>query len=369
MSKGANQCFSWRFRLFSALVAISATSFADDFEKDIQLNRMPQSIGALGDSMTAGALANYRRQESYLPWVLLGLLSDALQYGATRSVRSIEQPKLSWATGSSRLIRSMPSHYNRLASMVPHKIHSYNASLSGAESQDVLDDQLEEMRGWSRRSVGQDFPDYVSLLIGANDLCAKSPDQMVQTVDYYANVEAVVGEILDASPNSKVVISSLPNVVKLREVAKNARDFLALRCEQVWKKVKLCPTLTTLGDPESREKLQNRLDQYNEALQEIVREQRERHGDRVRYAKHVYQEDFTSRELSVDCFHPNKEGQARLAESTFRDTWWHQEWVARRAQLKKEFLAEQKRQCPRPTGKGAHRPAICYERWVEPEPL
>jgi hypothetical protein len=352
----------------TAYVPVAAWSQSDDdfIEEEVGAQRLPQSVGALGDSMTAAALAGHRRKDSLMPWVLIGLLSDALQYGVNRSVRAIEQPKLSWATGSSRLIRSMPSHWSRLSTLQGSKIPFHNAALSGAESEHVLNTQVDELRQWSRKELKQEFPDYVSLLIGANDLCAKTTAEMVSTTDFYSNIENVVSQILAAESESKVVVASLPDVVKLRDVAKNARDFGFTNCERVWKRVKLCPTLTTLDDAESRFALASRLEQYNDAMRDIVRRQRQLHGDRVRFAKKLATEDFTADELAVDCFHPNREGQAKLSESTFSETWWNQPWLEKREQLKKDFLAQQKRDCAPVTGKQPMRPAICSEKWIDP---
>lgn len=339
---------------------------AQNFE-DEDASRLPASVGALGDSLTAAALAGWRRQDSIFPWVTLGLLANALEYGVTADIHSIEHRKYSWATGGSIPIKSMPSHLKRLSLVSGKSLPYFNAALSGAESDHVLSTQIADLRNWSQANLKQNFPDYVTLLIGANDLCARDTSGMVSTENFYSHVEEAVHQIVSTSPNTRILISSLPNVINLRDVAKNSKVWGTVSCEQVWKKAKLCSTLTSLDDPESRLIMANRLDQFNRALHEISKNEREDYGDRVRYAKHLFEADFTSKDLAVDCFHPNKEGQAKVAEKTFASSWWKNEWLVKRDQMKKDFLADQRRQCRPSAGQGQHRPSICYESWKDPE--
>jgi lysophospholipase L1-like esterase len=343
-------------------------AMSQDYDDEVEATRLPASFGALGDSMSAAALAGYRRQDSIFPWVTIGLLVNALQYGVTQDLHSIEHRKYSWASGSSIPVMSMPSHLKRLSQIAGKSIPYFNASLSGAESDHVLNTQIVELRKWSREKLHQEFPDYVTLLIGANDLCAKEVGEMVMTPDFYSHVQQAVHEIVSTSPNTKVLLSSIPNVQKLRDVAKNAKVWGALSCEQVWKKAKLCATLTSLNDPEGRLMVANRLDEFNRALHVISEDERDVYGDRVRYAKHLFEADFTAKDLAIDCFHPNKEGQAKVAERTFASSWWKNEWVEKRADLKANFLAEQKRLCRADsTQHAASRPAICFESWKDPQ--
>jgi len=352
--------------LLISLIFISPVFANDGLKNEEVLGRFPASVGAVGDSMTAAAFAGYKRQNSIYPWVTLGLLADALRYGVTKDLHSIEHRKYSWITGSSIPSRAMPSHLKRLSLITGKNLPYFNASLSGADSDDVLKTQLHDLGRWSQEHLNQEFPDYVSVLIGANDICADDIDGMLSTEQFFRNVQSSVHEILRRSPKSRVLISALPNVVKLRDVAKDANVFGGLKCEKIWKKAKLCSTLTTLSDPEQRLLVAHRLASFNIALREIAALEKDEFGDRVRFAKNLYEEDFTPKDLAIDCFHPNKSGQSILSESTFQSSWWADEWNEKRSVLKSQFLAKKKRECASYESqgpKGAHRPAICSEKW------
>jgi lysophospholipase L1-like esterase len=299
--------------------------------------RMPASMGALGDSMSAGALAMFRRQDFVLPWTEFLVAMRAILVGVSGKLDSIESRKLSWAAGYDPY-RRVESHSYRLTQIqhLKKQIPTYNAAVTGDESQHVINGQLGRLNEWSKKNVNKEYPDYVTLMIGPNDACADSTAHMVDTNTYYSNVSRAVDEILAKSPDSKIMVGSIPNIDMLRGVAKDERLYWGVKCEALWKTVKLCPTLTTLSDPYERSIVATRIADYNNALEDIVESRRAAYGDRIRYASKTYDAKFTADQLSVDCFHPNKHGQAFLADLTWSDSWWTKEWEQRRTEIVKE---------------------------------
>jgi lysophospholipase L1-like esterase len=280
-------------------------------------------MGALGDSMTAAALANYRRSEANLPWNQIGVILQVLNFGLTRQMAAVEARRMSWATGW-RGERPVMSHATRLRYLhalegTPFEV--YNASLSGAESDDVRLEQMQELNSWSRKTIRAEFPDYVTLLVGANDVCADRPEDMRTTNHFYSNLETVVETVLARSPDTKILVSKLPNIENLRTVAKNASTIMGT-CDNLWKMIQMCPTLTTLSDPTARKQVAERVMEFNKAVEHLAQRASERHGDRVRVAHDIYDIPFTPRDLALDCFHPSDVGQNRLAEETWKHTWW-----------------------------------------------
>ncbi len=315
-------------------LSVEARALAEHSDPKARVT-LPASIGAFGDSMTAGALAMFRRQDFVLPWTELLVALRALAFGITRNFDNVEARKLSWAAGFDKH-RRVESHGFRLA-----KLHgldrgalpTMNAAISGAESGDMVAKQIRSMTDWSARTLGQAFPDYVTLMIGANDVCMDRVDQMISPRTYYANVTRVVDEVLLRSPRSRLVVSALPNIEILREVARDARLYWGVKCEQLWKAVKFCDTLTLLTDPEDRRRVARRVVEYNEVLRDIVESRRRNFGDRIRFAPDTYQARFSADDLSIDCFHPNARGQAQLAERTWKASWWTEEWKRVRPRL------------------------------------
>jgi len=299
------------------------------------LERLPASMGALGDSMTAGALAMFRRQDFVLPWTEFLVAMRGLAYGLTNELNTIESRKLSWAAGYDKR-RRVESHSFRLSKLANLKkqIPTFNAAVSGDESRHVWSRQLENLSNWSKATVQKPFPDYVTLMIGPNDACAETTAEMVSTNAYYSNVSRAVDEMLARSADTKIVVGSIPNIESLRSVAKDARLYWGVSCETLWEKVKLCPTLTTLSDPYERAIVGERIRDYNNALHDIVESRRAAFGDRIRFAAETYQQDFSANDLSIDCFHPNRHGQALLAEVTWQAGWWAKAWAKKQREIR-----------------------------------
>ena len=334
--------------MFALVSGLLPSAQAADKERVESGERMPASMGALGDSMTAGALAMFRRQDFVLPWTEFFVALRALRFVATKEFNSIESRKLSWASGYDTR-RRVESHAFRLSQIqnLRKQLPTFNASVTGAESENVLADQVARMNEWSKKNIKKEFPDYVTLMIGPNDACADTVAEMVSTEKFYSNVSRSIDELLARSPDTKIVVGSIPNIETLRNVAKDSRVYWGFSCEKLWEKANLCPTLTTLSDPYERAIVTARIKDYNNALEEIVESHREEFGDRIRFAPKTFKEEFTANDLSIDCFHPNQAGQARIANATWDASWWTQEWKSKRLDLDKRDakLAQERKAC------------------------
>ena len=216
----------------------------------------------------------------------------------------------------------------------------YNAAISGEESKHIAA-QLEVLEDWSHKNLGQNVPDYVTLLIGANDICQDTAEQMVDERTYYSNVVATIDEIQRQNPKTKVLISSLPNIDALHNIAIDQPLFVGTTCKDIWKTIKLCHTLTLEDNPVERQKIAQRVLQYNTALQNIAQD-RGANG-KVKFAKSIYDVKFTANDISVDCFHPNPHGQQMLSDASFSDGFWGDDWeknknvVQARWQIEKSY--------------------------------
>lgn len=287
---------------------------------------LPSSMGALGDSITAGALANYQRKQA--PYVAPIFVTQIILSLLTGNMRPMERQDYSWSTGWNPL-RPVNSHFHRLRSLTArgHSLRSYNAAFSGAQAQDVLKEQLPDLVEWSQKRLGQAAPDYTTLMVGPNDICAENPSGMTPTADFYRDLSIVVDTMLSQSPSSHIFISSIPNVTELRGVARDARAFGVYpvqTCGDLWRVANVCPTLTSLEDPSGRALVAQRVVEFNEALSELARTRAEQYGDRIRFSGRAYQQNFSADDVSIDCFHPNPIGQNRIAAETWKDTWWAQ---------------------------------------------
>ncbi len=310
---------------FSIVFCPSLTS-AQDVSVVRASEPLPESMGVLGDSMSAGAMAGYRRQKR-LPFAdEIELLKDIWYAVKNRTKGAFDRRDLTWATGNNTE-SLVNSHYRRLLSMPKlssSNVEAFNAAVSGEDSQQVLDFQLGELKQWTRMNFKQSFPDYVALFIGANDLCAKSVPEIRPIGSYYKNMTQIVDTILEQSPKTKLLVNSLPNAARLRAVSAGQKTLGGMKCESLRKVLQLCPTLTTLAVGETEKYVNQLLKDYNVLLESVVNSRRKIYGDRIRYVSNVYEIDFQANDLALDCFHPNDVGQNKLADTTWSSTWWAQ---------------------------------------------
>ena len=289
---------------------------------------LPHSMAALGDSISAGFLANLKRGDylySTQLWNELQLASD-LYRDSAHPLDALEKKGWSWTTGLDSGDQ-VKSHAYRLKKM-RSGLKVYNAAVSGSEAKDLLNDQLDKVLKWSRDKLGQGAPDYVTIMVGANDICAPKNSGMTTTQKYQDRVGQIVDTLLASEAKTRVLLSSIPNLEPLRKVARNARAFVGrtFTCEDVWKALEVCPNVTLNDDSSDRKQIAQRVVEYNTALKSIATQYAKKYGDRVRYAGAVYDYDLTINDLSIDCFHPNPGSQNTIAERSFKAGWWNADW-------------------------------------------
>ncbi|WP_431967115.1 SGNH/GDSL hydrolase family protein [Actinacidiphila sp. bgisy160] len=229
----------------------------------------PSSLAALGDSITRAFDA-------------CGILTDC--------------PDLSWATGSRRSVASVASRV-----LDKPDTESWNLAASGARMHDLPA---------QARKAAELRPQQVTILMGANDACARSTDRMTPVAEYRRDFSAALQTLDRDLPKAQVFVASVPDLMRLWEVGR--QNVLG---RQVWK-LGLCPSM--LGDAESmstaaqkrRQTVRERVMAYNDVLrQECARHKRCRYDDGA-----VFDYRFTQKELSRwDWFHPSEAGQAKLA--------------------------------------------------------
>ncbi|MGC9537647.1 SGNH/GDSL hydrolase family protein [Streptomyces sp. UG1] len=239
-------------------------------------DRSPASVAAVGDSITTGFDA-------------CAVLSDC--------------PEVSWATGSSPEVDSLAV---RLLGRAKAAQRSWNYAVTGARMAD-LPGQMAQAA--TRR------PELVAVMAGANDACRDTTDAMTSVADFRAQFEDAMSTLREALPKTQVYVASVPNLMRLWEQGRTSP-----MSKQVWA-LGICPSM--LSDPDSltalanqrRETVRERVEAYNEVLQEVcAKDRRCRFDDGA-----VYDFRFGTRQLSRwDWFHPSVDGQARLAEIAYR---------------------------------------------------
>jgi lysophospholipase L1-like esterase len=244
---------------------------------------LPSSMAALGDSITTGF-------GSCLTLVACG--------------------RNSWSTGNGTVVQS---HYRRIREgNSAIKGNAGNFAESGARAVDLA--------GQARRAV-RAKAGYVTVLIGANDACARTVDAMTSVKTFRSQIDAALGELKKGLPKTRVLVVSIPDLYRLWQLGR--KDEHAVRA---WNNG-VCPAL--LADPTStsaaanarRQRVADRVDAYDDELAEAC----DAYGKRCRWDGGSAHGVRFSLDLvnHLDYFHPNAEGQDTLADVTYpgRFTW------------------------------------------------
>lgn len=242
---------------------------------------LPASIAAVGDSITQAA-------------------SSAGSLGA-------DAPQNSWSTGTST---SVNSHYLRLLSAgADVSGRNYNRSVSGAKMVDL-----------NAQMAGLDAinPDYLTVLIGGNDLCTDTVGAMTSVNAFHDQFQQAMTTLHNVSPDTHVLVVSVPNVYQLWQLFKG--NWWA---RFIWSAAGICqsllanPTSTQSADVQRRETVRQRNIAFNTQLADVCSQ-----FDQCLFdGNAVFNTPFTTGDVSGDYFHPSVAGQAKLAAVTWGVTF------------------------------------------------
>lgn len=234
-------------------------------------------IGALGDSLSAAF--------------------NARRYGDNR--------EYSWSTGQAKA-GFVNSHYDRLQSIQDGPVAARNEATAGARSS--------ELRRQVRR-LQEHEPDYVTMTIGANDVCNWQSNYKRSLHRFRSRVATAIDRLINSKPDIKIFVSPIPDLNRLWEVAEDRPS-----CQMKWDLMHVCdPLLASDRTPDERERFAKRWEKANAALADVA----ETHAENVKFEQELAEIPFEWRHVSqLDCFHPNLAGQDLLSEMTWRASWY-----------------------------------------------
>lgn len=242
---------------------------------------LPSSMAAIGDSITQAANA------------------DGSSIGTSN-------PEHSWSTGYDST-DGISSHYERiLAKNATIQGQNHNDAVSGAKMNDAP--------GQAQDAVAQGV-DYVTFLMGGNDLCTSSTDTMTSAAAFEADLRTALDTLTTGLPSADIYLVSIPDVYQLWDLFKNDR-----KARSVWRTFNICQSLLADDNTEQDRQLvrQHNID-LNTVLSNVCAEYTTCRYD----GGAVFNYQFTKRDVStLDYFHPSKTGQANLAEVTWNAGYW-----------------------------------------------
>jgi lysophospholipase L1-like esterase len=241
---------------------------------------LPRSMAAIGDSMTQAADA-------------------CCWYG--------DHPSSSWSSGSASW-DGVSSHDERIRALGGAiGGHAYNDSVSGA--------RMNTAAAQASRAVAQGAQ-YVTILMGANDVCTSSPSTMTSVSTFRQQYQAALATLDAGLPGrARIFVASIPDVYQLWQLYHS--DATA---QLVWAVAGICQSMLSPSRTEvDRQVVRQRNIDFNTVLQqECARYPRCRFDGNA-----VFSYPFIRSQVSkLDYFHPSLSGQATLASITWAHSWW-----------------------------------------------
>ena len=244
---------------------------------------LPASMGALGDSITAG-------------------------YGTCFTLRGV-QPQLVVDRQQRRSGQSLPADPGRQREDQGQRGELRRA---GRPREDLARQAVQAV---------DDKAQYVTVLIGANDACTDRVADMTGTGTFRKHVDAALARLKKGLPKARVLVVSIPDLYRLWQLGHDDKRAVRAWSGGVCQSLLARPTSTAQADEERRREVADRVDAYNRELEAAC----EKYGTRCRWDGGDAHRVRFSLDLvnEIDYFHPDVEGQNKLADVTYpgRFTW------------------------------------------------
>lgn len=256
------------------------------------------TLGVAGATAPASAESGQRAPSS------MAALGDSITRGFNACGWYLSCPSRSWSTGTNQTVNS---HYTRILATNPAiQGNQFNDSSNGAK--------VSDLNRQAQLAVSQQV-DYVTVLIGANDACTSTESGMTSVAAFEGRFRTAMATLNEGLKHSSIFVASIPDIKRLWEIGKNS-----FAARTAWSLGNTCqsmlanPQSTATADVERRNRVQQRVIDYNSVLAEVCAEYRQCRFDN----NAVFSYRFTLSQVSQwDYFHPNTTGQAVLAEVTY----------------------------------------------------
>jgi lysophospholipase L1-like esterase len=226
----------------------------------------------------------------------------------TCSFPFVDCPQNSWSTGSSAAVNS---HYRRiLAANAAISGRNYNDARTGAK--------MTGLNGQVGSAVAQHV-DYVTVLMGANDVCTSSVSTMTPTATLAAQLQTALQTLSVGLPNARIFVGSIPNVYHLWEILHtNVFAVLTWSIGGICQSLLANPNSTAPADVARRQQVYDRTVSDNAAIANVCARFVHCRFD----GNAAFNAPFTSADVSTrDYFHPSVSGQAKAAAVTWAATF------------------------------------------------
>jgi hypothetical protein len=217
-------------------------------------------------------------------------------------------PANSWSTGTSSTVNS---HYRRILTANPLiSGRNYNDAKTGAK--------MVGLAGQVQSVIAQQAA-YVTILMGANDVCAPSESAMTPVATLRSQLQTAMTTLSAGLPNARIFVASIPDVYRLWQILHT--NFAAVF---TWSIGGICQSLlanpisTSATDDARRLRVRQRSIDDNAAIASVCAQFIHcRYDDGAAFAVQFATSDVSTR----DYFHPSVSGQVKAANVTWNATF------------------------------------------------
>jgi lysophospholipase L1-like esterase len=215
-----------------------------------------------------------------------------------------DSPQYSWSTGTDGAVRS---EYQRILAA--------NPAISGNDVNDARTGaKMVDLAGQLASAAAQKVQ-YVTILMGANDLCTSSAATMTPTATFQSQFTQALNSFFASDASAHVTVASIPNIYQLWNTLHS--NWAA---EATWNSAGICKAMLAWSNSAAdRQKVVAQEAADNAVLASVCAQYTNCRWDG--YA--VYNVQFPAADVStVDYFHPNKTGQNALAATAWAAGYW-----------------------------------------------
>jgi len=235
-------------------------------------------------------------------------LGDSITRGFNACGFYVDCTNESWSTGGDSAINS---HYLRILKK--------NSAISGRNNNDARTGaKAIDLNGQAQSAVSQGV-DYVTIDMGANDVCTSSESTMTPVTTYRSQVDQALNTISSGLPNARIAVVSIPSTYRLWEIGHTNGYALS-----AWGGYGICQSLlanatsTAQADVDRRSRVRQRNIDFNTQLQQACA----LHAHCVFDNNAVFNYQFVLSQVSGwDYFHPNTSGQKVVASTSYTNTF------------------------------------------------
>ena len=229
-----------------------------------------------------------------------------------------DAPSNSWSTGTNSTVNSQ---YLRILAKNSHiNGLNYNDARSGT--------MMADLNGQVTTVVSQKV-EYVTILMGANDVCTSSLDTMTPVDTYRLQFATALAALSSGLPDARISVSSVPNVHHLWEIFyTNSSAVINWNFWGTCHALLANPTSLAQADVDRRNAVKQRVMDFNTQLSQVCAQYIHCRFDN----NAAFNLQFTTSAItSRDYFHPAITGQAKAAGTSWAATFNFEDHVAPRS--------------------------------------